>query len=232
MRTQPGFVSDLDQLRAGTLSFTKFARAHTEHFRSWSMALVRRRHCEHVMSWLGLDDLVQHALLACWRAVDSFDPTVVRKKDGQGVQLHAYVTCQVGRAIERELKRAAGWPRRGRRQPIRQVDARDMAKRMDGHAFSNDVDDPVERLAHITGASVQPVASTRIYAAVVQSRFGNGLALDVTIGALEGGSRREIAAAVYADPNRRRIYRLDCEQDARVRVKKALAVVEQVIGRE
>lgn len=228
MRTQPGFVSDLDQLRAGTLSFTRFAKAHNEHFRAWSMAVVRRRHCEHVMTWLGVDDLVQHALLACWRAVDQFDPTVVRK-GGQAAQLHTYVACQVGRAIEREVKRAAGWPRKGRKRPAKQVDPHDVSPRK---AYENEHVSVIERVAHASGRSVQPTASARHYAAVIQSRFGNGLALDVTVGVLEGGSRSEIAAAVYADPERRRLYRLDCEQDARVRVKKALAVVEQVIGRE
>lgn len=63
-------------------------------------------------------DLRQEIAIAVWRALDEWDST-------RGVAIDAFVYVQAGRAAERRLAKAAGWPRKGRKPPATAVKWRD-----------------------------------------------------------------------------------------------------------
>lgn len=195
-------AKDLEALRAGEMSFDRFATANRGRFRRWAGYFKER--------WpqraLDLEDLVQEGLLAAWRAVDRFDPT-------RGVTLERYVEYQVGRAIRNEIDRVLGWPdkRRGH-APVRPLS-------LDDDAAAR------RHVIELDSREVSPEAKLLIAEASDRLRdSGDELAAEVAVGIGLGMSADAVAVHLYDDPSRRIRYRFDSRSDA---AKKVCAAAER-----
>lgn len=92
------------------MTFGAFERLHRQHFAQWARWFYDRW----PQQTLDLGDLVQEMMIACWRAIDAWDPA-------KTPDIEKYVKYQVGARARQELERVLGWPRKGRRAAIRLV---------------------------------------------------------------------------------------------------------------
>lgn len=106
-----GIREDLLRLRAGELSLAKL-RPHIRPVLK-RLATYWHRRYEGRQTLLEREDLLSMGEVAVWRAVDTWDPAKRPIED--------YVLCEVGRAMEKPLKAAAGWPDPRRPAPALQV---------------------------------------------------------------------------------------------------------------
>lgn len=102
---------ELLQLRAGAACLAELR--HKLEPQLGSLATYWYRRYEGKQTLLECEDLVSMGEVAVWRAVDTWDPA--RRSIGD------YVLCAVGRAMEKALKAAAGWPDPRRPAPALQV---------------------------------------------------------------------------------------------------------------
>lgn len=189
------FSNDLAALRAGTLDFDAFARAHEARFRRWASYYFER--------WpqriLCLDDLVQEARIEAWRAVDSWDPT-------RGVALERYVEYQVGRKLRLELERVLGWPKKSR--GTKAVRPTSLNATVPGDGRRDTLQDRLE------SGALSPEDLAMVESLV--ARMADPFERDVLRGVARGMSSAVLATYLYEDPERRLAYRLDSvEQTAR-----------------
>lgn len=187
------FESDLLGLRSGELSFESFAGRNRERFTKWAAYFIDR----YRPHGLDIDDLVQDGLIEAWRAVDGWE-------EGLGVSIQRRVEYKVGERMDREVKRALGWPRRDRDKPAQQVFA---------------------PLAIEFAVSSSMGVEKRIELAAVVSNLSSPLERDVTIGIGLGASIRAVAAHLYSDPRKRLWYEFDSRDHA---VRCVRSVVKKV----
>lgn len=195
---------ELLALRAGTLSFDDFARSARENVLGRARYFMRR--------WRGQvlhdeEDLAQDALLAIWRAVDSWDPER-RSRKGELVQITRYVDYHVGKALERKLRKALGWPAKGRREP---------AKR-------REVADIFALLPSVPGSDW-----TRTEARQVVLEMPEGLEREVALGVVDGRCLDEVAAGIYSEVPRRLAMQLDSGEHAARTVRAAARRAQEIL---
>lgn len=189
------FSSDLEALRAGSITFNTFARTHDSRFRRWAAYYFER--------WpqraLCVADLVQEGLLEAWRAVDAWDPT-------RGVALERFVEYQVGRRLRMELERVLGWPKKSRgTKAVRPISA-------NVPAFANG--DTVQDRIESGALTPEDLATIESAAAACKDPFE----ADVIRGIGRGMSPAVLATYLYEDPDRRVAYRLDSVEHTARRV--------------
>lgn len=191
------FESDLLGLRSGELSFESFAGRNRERFIKWAAHFIDR----YRPHGLDIDDLVQDGLIEAWRAVDGWE-------EGHGVSIQRRVEYKVGERMDREVKRALGWPRRDRDKPAQQVFA---------------------PLAIEFAVSSSMGIEKRIELVAVVSKLSSPLERDVTIGIGLGASIRAVAAHLYSDPKKRLWYEFDSRDHAVRRVRSAVKKVTKTL---
>lgn len=190
------FERDLLDLRSGELSFERFVGRNRGRFQRWASYFIDR----YRPHGLDLDDLVQDGLLEAWRAVDGWQEekaSIVRR-----------VEYKVGERMDREVKRALGWPRKDRPVPAQQV-------------FS-----PLAIEFAVSGSMGM---SKRIELEGVASRLETPFERDVTIGIGLGASIRVVAAHLYADPKKRLWYEFDSPDHAVRRVRSMVKRVTKTL---
>ena len=204
--------SELMDLREGREPFARFARRHAGRFARWARAVLggRARALGHVVSE---EDLAQEMLLACWRAVDAWDPTRCSRA-GVPVPLARFVDYQVGRAGQREAERALVWLRRGAPGAPFPVHVEDIAALAERRQPDAPAALPADLAAH---------------AAMTAEALG-GLVGDVVAGVAAGLSLDQVAARLYADRPRARRYRMDSADHARERVAAACGVATEILS--
>ena len=178
------------ELRRGEVDFDAYAAPHMDGV----LGRVRYFHDE--------EDLVQDALLALWRAVDSWRPIYVGKTEQTeelcGVRfvltpITRYVDYQVGKALEKRLRKASGWPAKGRPRPARRV--------------------IVEDVYALLG-SVPAAQGRRVEAEETVLGLGDPLEREVALAVVRGSSLDDAAATIYGDASRRLQLQLDSREHA------------------
>jgi RNA polymerase sigma factor (sigma-70 family) len=196
-KPSPGFSADLQGLRDGTLRFDAFARRHGPVMRRWALWFFARW----PQRYLDPDDLVQEALIAAWRAVDSYDPD-------RGKTLLEYVQWQVGDRIRTELQRVLGWPKKSRgTHPVRPVDI------TEDHL-----------LALVQAPRAEEIGILRQVAGSL-----DGIERDVVVGVGLGMSIPTVAARLYEDPEAREAYGLRTRRVAGMLARSAALRAEERI---
>lgn len=187
------FASALCGLRAGSVDFRVIESRHRGVFVSIARSELKRWPPSH----LTVDDLVQEALLMCWRAVvEYWDPE-------RGVALDRYVKFRVSRYLRRVMLRASGWPVKGRSKPARPVRmTAEIEFAHEARNVSRDVD------------WVEVSDVLRVCCDELASR--------VLVGVVLGMDAAAIAAYLYADPFYRLRYRFDSVSNARHKVRRAI----------
>lgn len=187
------------ELRRGEVDFDAFVSAHMEGVLGRVRYFLRK--------WPHQDlheeeDLVQDALLALWRAVDAWRPIYVGKTEQTeelcGVRFVAtpitrYVDYQVGSALEKRLRKASGWPAKGRPRPARRV--------------------IVEDVYALLG-SVPAAQGRRVEAEEAALGLGDPLEREVALAVVRGASLDDAASTIYGDASRRLRLRLDSREHA------------------
>lgn len=177
-RRSKSFPRDLASLRDGSLGFGEFARRNTNTFRRWAGYFFNRW----PQSALDVEDLAQEALIAAWRAVDSWDPS-------RGCALTRHVEVSVGRHLRQCLRRVLGWPdkRRGH-VPVRHV--------------------PLEvEIVDYRDVPGDAIDANRAFSAWMMQE-SDPFRRDVVDAVRAGMPSRAVAAHIYSDPERRRVYQL------------------------
>lgn len=187
-----GFAAALHGLRAGSVDFREIENRHRGVFVSIAQSQIHK----YAVSHLTVDDLVQEGMLMAWRAtVEFWDPS--RKVD-----LDRYVMWRVSHCVVREIKRAVGWPAKGRSKPWKPV-------RMT----------PDDEIAHANNSAVCDV--DRMEVSELLSARLDGLCCSVSVGVVLGMDCSAIAAYLYSDPACRLRYRFDSMANARHQVRRA-----------
>lgn len=208
------FVGDLPRLRDGSLRFDTFVRRHQSYMEQWAGWIVRRRKARSVLTAVGLDDLAQLGFLACWRAVDDYDPT--RKRgNGKPVSIEAHVAWEIGKRMEREVDYHAGWPRKDRSPVARPTSLDEMVDtraKWAGHRGAEGMGTLLGEMGHVTAEE------TRVYTLGRVTNFQR----DVELGGMGGLNPTDISRAIYGDVERRLDYRLNSLEHTVKRVRSAL----------
>lgn len=202
----------LEDLRAGVVTFDFVARCLRGLLAQRAERFIR------LWSWSGqtsieVDDLVQEMLVGLWRAVDSWDPSrsgIVR-----------YVDSEIGRAAQKRLRQATGYPDPRRRDVARQVSVEQAA---------------LERMADERGFAAHDHDDVEAFDAAKRvEELLNGLTgLDrhVVELVLQGATSEEVTLTIYADTEARIDYRMDSVPHARRMVGLALrrALTKEIEG--
>jgi DNA helicase-2/ATP-dependent DNA helicase PcrA len=191
----------LHELRRGEVDFDVFVAAHMDGVLGRVRYFLRRWPLQDLHDE---QDLVQEALLALWRAVDSWVPVYVAKRKEEqtatfcGVRfvltpITKYVDYQVGRALEKRLRKASGWPSKDRPRPARRV--------------------VVEDVYALLG-SVPAAQGRRVEAEEAALGLDDALEREVALAVVRGSSLDEAAASIYGDASRRLQLQLDSREHA------------------
>jgi len=192
---EDSFAAALSAVRAGDADFRVIESRHRGVFLSIAQNEIGRWPPSH----LTVEDLVQDALLICWRSVvEYWDPD-------RGVALDRYVKFRVSRYLRRVLLRAAGWPVKGRAKPARPV-------RMT----------PEIEFAHESRAWTCDVDWLEVGEVLRACR--DDLSSRVAVGVVLGMDVAAIASHLYADPSERLRYRFDSVLNARRKVRRAMEI--------
>lgn len=200
----------LEALRAGRAPFAAIAREVRPALELRAERFLR------LWRWsgqtaVGVEDLVQEMLVALWRAVDAWDPSLA--------DVVRYVDAQLGRACQRRLRQVTGYPDPRRSAPVRQVNA--------------EVSAVIEAIDRERAALVELDAESAVDARRRAKALLLGLAgleRHVVELVLEGRTLDDATRTIYADPAARIAYRMDSMGHARrmvgAAVRRATSVVE------
>lgn len=189
----------LHELRRGEVDFDAFAVAHMDGVLGRVRYFLRRWPLQDLHDE---EDLVQDALLAIWRAVDSWRPIYVGKTEQTeelcGVRfvstpIAKYVDYQVGSVLVKRLRKASGWPAKDRPPPARRV--------------------VVEDVYALIG-SVPAAQGRRVEAEEAAAGLDDELEREVALAVVRGSSLDEAAATIYGDASRRLQLQLDSREHA------------------
>jgi hypothetical protein len=172
----------LADLRSGKLNFGEFARRYREIFNSWAYYFIVR----YRPTGIDAEDLAQEGLIEAWRSVDLWE-------DNKS-SLVAFVEYRVGERMQRECLRVLGWPKKGRKEPLKQIDVT---------SFEYVADKIL---------TTSPVCNIEFENFV--NEFPNSFHRDILIGIKKGASVKVVADYIYSDPERRLMYLLDSPEDA------------------
>lgn len=186
-------------LRSGELSFDDFASEPAVRESAFSRAKYFLRRWPY-QDLHDEDDLMQDALLATWRAVDTWDPERKSHK-GELVTIKRYVEYQVGNALERKMRKASGDPRKGRSQPARKVHFADLV----GRHVCSDGALSIERLIGAYPAG----QSHRLEALEAAMALVDPLERKVVLSVVRGHGLDVAADEIYNDVSARMRLRLD-----------------------
>lgn len=214
---------ELLALRGGTVRFEEFVRRPEVK----AAAIERARYF--LRKWPRQDlhdeeDLAQDAMVALWRAVDTWKPIYVGRtvetEEFCGVRfvetpIKRYVEYQVGRVLERKLRKASGYPRKGRPLPARRVAVQD---------FFTGSRDRRELTIEDLGDVLHPVEpqQARVLEALERAAVLEcPVEREVVAALFAGGGVDDAARVIYEDVSWRRGLRLDSYEHAARMVRKA-----------
>lgn len=218
----------LEQLRSGKLQYADVVQEVRPILYERAVAFCER--WKRKQTLLLPDDLVTWMELALERAVDEYDPEA-----SNGNSLLTYVDVQVGRAAERQLREAAGWPEPDRSPVAEQVYTEDLRwtgknKGSGGHemqtgeygvlakAFQEQqqerggIPNPEEWVLLCEALDELELMERERLAVLLPRLKGMGPKLVELI--VEGHSLRSAALAIYQDKGLRLDFRLDSQQHA------------------
>jgi DNA-directed RNA polymerase specialized sigma24 family protein len=181
------------ELRAGRATFEQVAAAAAPILGARSARALRMWSSAGQTQYLEEADLVQEMNVRLWRALDEWDPArcsdVVR-----------YVDAATGRAAREVLRKAAGYPDPRRdKKPARQARVEDI------EAVVNVLN------SHEPEPEILIDARRAVDATLSELRGFDRRVVELVV---EGWSIEEAGRAIYADPDLRVEYRLDCVKDA------------------